>query len=60
MEIYCTINRIGEKRISTMKGDSPTSSCWDSVGRITKINSLKQTHPLFSEDRPYAEDGPPE
>lgn len=53
------MNSIGEKRISTMKEDSPTSSCWDSVGRITKINSLKQTHPLFSVDRPYAEDVSP-
>lgn len=54
------MNRVGEKRISTMKGDSPTSSCWDGVCRMTKINSFKQTHPLFSVDRPYAEDGPPE
>lgn len=54
------MNRVGEKRISTMKGDSPTSSCWDGVCRMTKINSFKQTHLLFSVDRPYAEDGPPE
>lgn len=43
-----------------MKGDSPIGSCWDSVCRMTKINPLMQTHPLFSVDRPYAEDEPPE
>lgn len=54
------MNRVGEKRISSMKGDGPTSPCWDSLCRMRKINSLKQTRPLFSVDRPYAEDGPSE